>query len=202
MKLARSSPKASRSLLVVSTAILAGGLVLLLWIRSTSRTVRYSIVYQSTARMEHAERVRIWMLQSVRGTVQFSWMNTTDPKSRFSRDGIQFNRQAVRDVGTITQQDVGRFLPGMLWRSASAQHAFNTIAVSHWYVIAVVALLCGWSTWRLTRLRTATEGSCARCGYDLRASKERCPECGTPIPVEMSVASPSSTLMNGKELPQ
>ena len=63
--------------------------------------------------------------------------------------------------------------------------------IPHW-AIAIPLLL--WILWRLfgpaaERQRRMRKGQCVNCGYDLRASAERCPECGAEIEND----APSST---------
>jgi hypothetical protein len=50
--------------------------------------------------------------------------------------------------------------------------------VPMWFVTLLTALPPAVHAFRLRRHRRA-KGVCLRCGYDLRATPDRCPECGT-----------------------
>ena len=63
-------------------------------------------------------------------------------------------------------------------RILSASRRFDWVGNSL-LVIGAIAILVE-DTRVKRRKRRLDAGRCANCGYDLRASPDRCPECGTP----------------------
>jgi hypothetical protein len=79
-----------------------------------------------------------------------------------------------------------RLISAPTWGPAGGPPTFvtyNELAVPFPLPVAVCAIVLLWPVVRLAvnqrrqRTRTAS-GHCPQCGYDLRASAQRCPECG------------------------
>jgi hypothetical protein len=106
----------------------------------------------------------------------------------------------------FTQTYESVFDPTAVWRSfagfklargkfslgAQQNPTYHAIRVPQWTILTLTGLL----TWMLLRAplrrrRWRKQGRCQDCGYDLRESPQRCPECGketTPAPAGESTA--------------
>jgi hypothetical protein len=56
------------------------------------------------------------------------------------------------------------------------------VGIPYWFVMAITALLpAAIAIGKWNRSRAVIAGRCPTCGYDLRATPRRCPECGTVV---------------------
>jgi hypothetical protein len=81
-------------------------------------------------------------------------------------------------VGFARARFVGPQLPPQLRSGAAA------VGGTWGWITGIVLcrLICGRVTARNLRSILRSRGYCLCCGYDLRATPERCPECGRPAP--------------------
>ena len=132
-----------------------------------------------------------WMLYSSTGAIDVGHSLPADPEKSghlayWEPEGLQYSSIKSLSVSRCFHQ---------LWfgRSASewgVQSGLIKVVEMHethwripyWFPMLMFAVqpalwIIGWRR----KVRKARAGSCVKCGYDLRASNERCPECGTPI---------------------
>jgi hypothetical protein len=65
------------------------------------------------------------------------------------------------------------------WSTFGEWSIMRGVVVPHWMCVTVTAVPAAWWLVRRRRLwRRARENRCLSCGYDLRATPARCPECG------------------------
>lgn len=84
-----------------------------------------------------------------------------------------------------------------LQNDTNGAQSWSRVVMPLWPFTTVAAIVSAFSLiiYRAERQRRRliASGRCARCGYDLRASADRCPECGTKIPSNPTSAIKAAT---------
>ena len=116
----------------------------------------------------------------------------------FARNGGKWHRQPYNEVGVFscetrsyTGGDAVSPAQGPSWRVGFGEdhHPFGDgveqrhwVTLPYWFLACALGACPALRAWRIMHNARRVPGSrCRTCGYDLRATPDRCPECGTPV---------------------
>jgi hypothetical protein len=184
---------------------------LILWVRSYryGEGVRYTL-----------PSLRNWRVQSLRGQLGFAtgveepslqvWANFPVGWSRWSDPArLRLTDQEFSEAHSPSARRRSVWFLGFGFHFLhSVRYPFHDIAVPHWFLALLFAILPPLHLRAILRSRRHGPGLCRKCGYDLRAIPDRCPECGTVISKDTTVKClPHSAVRDctggrGLEIPQ
>ena len=161
----------------VSLALLLA--VAVLWARGRSTWAWESVEWNTTAAAGgHQANYRAGIIPV---GVTFSRVRVEQTPFRPGFHVHQYRlRAAAMDDAPFYSVIGTRGVAGIRWVAFSAgEEAVHEVLIPHWVLALLSAVLpAAWAVGRWRRRRTIAAGRCATCGYDLRATPEKCPECG------------------------
>ena len=145
--------------------ILVLGLVLLLWARS--------YLPEHTFFRSHQGRLLIFFAAGEYAL----WFDSSSTQYHSSDAAMDFCRRVAQVQPLPSHQAFG-----FEWTNLNFKTSYpGFIAIPYWFIAFLLAALSCWSLLRRRSQRARfLPGHCRACGYDLRGSGGRCPECGHP----------------------
>jgi hypothetical protein len=143
--------------------------------------------YRFHTSVSNATETRTCSLVSAAGSVVFSSLDYTE-----GGDGLTWGRRPAYDLASLFPPDWFMEMNDFGFAFTRKEVEFVNpdgsktviwnVVLPHWLLACasgVMPLVYGVA--RMRRKWRCYQGRCAACGYDLRASPERCPECGEAV---------------------
>ena len=150
-----------------------------MWVRSYS--AGDTILYHG---QDETYSWSVW-LRWVRGTVSFEVYRFKIPSDRASTYAVGFEWTWWEEPWFQLPDESWWNRRGFFWEDRTDEVEGGGLGVPCWLgAVAAGVMPALWlrQSWQRRRQRfRERHGLCLTCGYDLRATPERCPECGTPV---------------------
>ena len=161
---------------------------LFLWGRSTQALDHALYATARYSDDDAIETTSLYGLLSRQGSIGVWYSHDSGPMPEY-----RIRALPARDFSWQTGRADNRALPGAdrfgfrigrvddLVATTLGNEVDYALLVPHWFLILLASILPLRALWMMRRqLHRARRGLCAACGYDLRGSTDRCPECGLP----------------------